>query len=73
MAVRKASGGGKGSARAVAEFSSKATVKRSNTVLYTYLERTLKSDRMRRKLHEGAVEYETGGHLETETVGGRRA
>jgi hypothetical protein len=42
-------------------------------VLYAYLERTLKSDRMRRTLHEGAVEYETGTQAVTETAGGRRA
>ena len=49
---------------------------RSATALYTYLERTLKSDRMRRTLHDGAVKYENETGLveaAVEKTGGRRA
>ncbi len=66
-------GVGKPAPAAVAKLSPRTAPGRSDTVLYAYLERTLKSDRMRRTLHEGAVEYETGTQAVTETAGGRRA
>ena len=78
MAVGKASDGstiGKSSRSRTAKPGA-GSAGRSATALYVYLERTLKSDRMRRTLHDGAVNYENEtGLVETaaEEVGGRRA